>query len=161
MLINLQSLNIDVLITDNVIETLVKFIQNNLKDKEAGGILTGKIFSDRIEITSCSTPSNLDTQKRFNFVRSYKSAQKFIDKVFQHSKGKEIYLGEWHTHPEHIPTPSNTDLQSFKQTITKNKLNSSIHFMIIVGIKQIYIGTYVKGKLLTEDYFNSNTFSFS
>jgi|SRR5690554_1280205 len=151
----LSLLNIEVKIHDKVIKTFLEFIQKTAYDKEAGGVLTGKIFDNHIEIISCSEPSILDRRRRYNFIRSHKSAQKFINKVFYESKGEEIYLGEWHTHPEHIPTPSRTDLKSFRKTINENNLNSEIHFMIIVGITNIYVGTYKMGELVIENRFDN------
>lgn len=152
---DLRLLDIDVKIHDEVIKTFLSFIQKTACDKEAGGVLTGKIFDNHIEVISCSEPSKLDKRKRYNFIRSHKAAQRFINKVFYKSKGEEVYLGEWHTHPEYIPTPSRTDLKSFRKTINENNLNSEIHFMIIVGITKIYVGTYKMGELINEERFDN------
>lgn len=151
---DLELLNINLKIHDDVMRVFLDFIQNSACDKEAGGVLTGKIFENHIEVISCSKPSKLDKRSRYNFIRSHKAAQGFINKVFYHSNGSEIYLGEWHTHPEETPTPSETDIISFKRTITENKLNSEFHFMIIVGVDQIYVGSYSKGELIIEKRFD-------
>lgn len=89
------------------------------------GIITGKVYENLVKVLNCSEPTVFDKQSRYNFNRSYKSAQNYINKKFEESKGEEIYLGEWHTHPEDVPIPSNTDVNDFNKTITKNKLNDN------------------------------------
>lgn len=143
---NIEYSNFTISISEIVLNIFHKFIQDNEESPESGGILTGKIYEDLIIILNCSEPSYLDKRSRYNFDRSYKSAQKFINEKFERSKGEEIYLGEWHTHPEDIPTPSATDINNFKKTIKNNRLNSNIHFMVIIGRISIYIGIYVDTK---------------
>jgi len=136
--------NIKVEISSNVIELLKSYIQDDKKKLESGGIVTGSIYDNRIRISNCSTPTKFDEQSRYNFTRSKKSGQDFINGKFKQSNGTEIYLGEWHTHPEKDPTPSCTDRISFSKTLSQNELNSDIHFMIIVGTNTVYIGVYEK-----------------
>lgn len=134
------------IISKTVYSTFSKYIQYDEKSFESGGILTGKIHSDFIDILACSEPSDLDVSSRYNFNRSFKTAQDFIDRKFEQSNGEEIYLGEWHTHPEDFPKPSKLDIKSFIKTISENRLNSKTHFMIIIGRSSIYIGIYYNRK---------------
>lgn len=145
-LMNIDCLNFNLSISEVVLNVFTKYIQNDGKSPESGGIITGKIYDNLIDIINCSEPSDLDIRSRYNFNRSFKTAQSFINEKFKESKGEEIYLGEWHTHPEDIPMPSNTDVNSFIKTINKNRLNSTVHFMIIVGRVSIYIGIYSNKK---------------
>ena len=139
---NIDCFNFKLSISEVVLNVFKKYIQNDAKSPESGGIITGKLYESLIDVLDCSEPSNLDVRSRYNFNRSFKTAQNFINEKFKKSKGEEIYLGEWHTHPEDIPTPSNTDINSFIKTINKNRLNSTVHFMMIVGRVSIYIGIY-------------------
>lgn len=148
-MLNLKQLNmrfnyndIEVTFDELVLNTFKNYIQFNDNDYEAGGILVGKKYSSLIEITNCSVPNKKDKRGKHNFKRAYKSAQKFINKQFKSSKGSKIYLGEWHTHPENTPCPSHTDIKSFEKTIRENRLNSNIHFMVIVGRIDVYIALY-------------------
>lgn len=150
--LNYNDLNI--YLSDEVISVFKKYIQNDLKKPEAGGIITGKVYKKLVEILNSSEPTVLDERSRFNFKRSFKSAQIYINEKFIESKGEEIYLGEWHTHPEDVPTPSQTDIKDFNKTITKNKLNSDIHFMIIVGRIAIYVGIYIDRKFSKKVIIN-------
>lgn len=156
---NLHLMNIDCFsfklsISQVVLNVFMKYIQNDGKSPESGGIITGKIYDNLIDVMNCSEPSDLDSRSRYNFNRSFKTAQSFINEKFKKSKGEEIYLGEWHTHPEDFPTPSNTDINSFFKTINKNRLNSTIHFMIIVGRISIYIGIYINKKFTEKILVN-------
>ncbi|WP_121965000.1 Mov34/MPN/PAD-1 family protein [Myroides sp. N17-2] len=150
---NIECYNFTLSLSDIVLNIFKKHVQYDVHLPESGGILTGKLYEDLVEILNCSEPTVSDKQSRYNFNRSYKAAQIFINEKFEKSKGKEIYLGEWHTHPEDNPTPSVTDIKNFTKTISKNKLNSNTHFMIIIGIKSIYIGIYTERKLIENKNF--------
>ncbi len=138
-------------IDQKVFDKVKTFIQDDEYKPEAGGILLGYYIDDySFYITDFSTPSENDKSSRFNFLRSFINAQKLIERYFKSSKGKKIYLGEWHTHPEKLPTPSNTDLNSFKEQLKKNVLNSKFIFMIIIGTEVIYAGAYYKDGLINQ-----------
>ncbi|MFW2135495.1 Mov34/MPN/PAD-1 family protein [Chryseobacterium sp. TY4] len=143
---NIDCCDLTISLSKEVIFIFKKYIQNDAKKPESGGVLTGKIYENLVDILNCSEPSHLDKRSRYNYNRSHKSAQKYINEKFEESGGEEIYLGEWHTHPEDIPSPSCTDVKSFNKTLNKNKLNSDIHFMIIIGITHLYIGIYFNKK---------------
>ena len=64
--------------------------------------------------------------------------------LFKKSKGKCIYLGEWHTHPEDYPTPSSLDRKSLVDQILKSQLNSNKIFGIIIGLKGLHISLVKK-----------------
>lgn len=133
-------------IDNSVFEIFKKYIQDDNKKEESGGVLIGKVYDNHIEILDCSEPTQFDKRSRYNFNRSFKSGQEFIDMKFESSQGKEIYLGEWHTHPENNPRPSGIDLKNFEKSLKNNILNSDTHFMIIIGITSIYIGVYIDKK---------------
>lgn len=138
-------------IAPNVVEVLEKFVQNDNNKNEAGGILIGYYIDDySYYISDLSTPKVGDISTRFSFLRSHINAQRLVKQMFKLSKGKKIYLGEWHTHPEDLPTPSFTDLTSIKDQFTTNVLNSKSIFMVIMGIKAIYVGVYDKAGLINQ-----------
>ena len=138
-------------IDQKVIDIFNSFIQDDRNKPEAGGILMGYYIDDySFYVSDLSTPSENDKRSRFNFIRSFINAQKFIERFFKSSKGKKIYLGEWHTHPEKLPTPSSTDLKSFEVQLKNNKLNSKFIFMIIIGTAGIYVATYCKLGLINK-----------
>ena len=138
-------------IDQRVFDKVISFIQDKKNKPESGGILMGYYIDEfSIYISDLSIPSEKDKSSRFNFVRSFINTQKIIDNFFKKSKGKKIYLGEWHTHPEKDPIPSSTDLDSFQNQLKTNKLNSNFIFMIIIGTEGIYVASYSKSVLINK-----------
>ena len=43
------------------------------------------------------------------------------------------YLGEWHTHPEDVPSPSSHDRRDWLRTLDTAQFEQSFLFFIIVG----------------------------
>ena len=143
----------DIILTidQKVLEIFRSFIQDDENKPEAGGVLMGYYIDDySFYISDLTIPAQSDISSRFTFIRSFKNAQKIIAQFFKKSKGKKIYLGEWHTHPEKMPTPSSTDLNSFKKQLGTNELNSKCIFMIIIGTKGIYAASYCKSVLINK-----------
>ncbi|SEL23477.1 Mov34/MPN/PAD-1 family protein [Parapedobacter koreensis] len=152
----LQAIELDyvgckIVITEEVLMKMIRYIQIGFKDPESGGVLTGIIYDGEIRVTGCSVPTRYDKRNRYNFIRSAKSAQTFINTRFAISEGIEVYLGEWHTHPEDHPTPSGIDIADFKKTIQVSRINSETTLMMIVGRKGFYIGVY-KYTILIQQY---------
>ncbi|WP_100612825.1 Mov34/MPN/PAD-1 family protein [Confluentibacter lentus] len=140
--------NLSIKISEEVFEKMKSFIQDENHKPEAGGILIGYYLEDNnYSIIDSSSPSRFDKSSRYNFTRSKKNSQKIINKNFKDSKGKKIYLGEWHTHPEDYPTPSCLDKKSILEQIRGNILNSKIIFMLILGRKGIYISYADKNEI--------------
>ena len=51
------------------------------------------------------------------------------------SNGTVTYIGEWHTHPELTPNPSQIDLNSWKNLLPQRPM-----VLLIQGYNEIYIG---------------------
>jgi len=138
-------------ITEQAFDKMLRFKQDTWKKPESGGILLGYYIEDSsFTLTDVTIPTDLDKSSRFNFIRAKKSAQKAINKYFKESGGKKIYLGEWHSHPENLPTPSNLDCKSIKEQISLNKLNSEIIFMIIIGTIGLSISVVTAKKIIYQ-----------
>lgn len=138
-------------------QELLSFVQDSKEKPESGGILIG-LYIDKysIVISEITKPTEYDKKSRFSFNRSVKSIKNIILDKFKSSKGKKIYMGEWHSHPENYPHPSSTDLDSFLIQLNQNKLNSDILIMLIVGIKGMYFGVYNKTNLISGYNVNYN-----
>lgn len=129
-------------ISDEVLTVLDSYKNGSMK-KEAGGILLGTVtLEDEITILRLSLPNSHDRASKYNFERDKNIAQIIINHEFYNSAGKIIYIGEWHTHPECNPTPSNTDIAMIKGQFKNNKLNESFLIMIIQGTQSLYIAIY-------------------
>lgn len=121
------------LINQGVLQIFVDNRQISANDFESGGILLGSVFDDHIVINNATTPSDGDIRGLFFFHRQRKRAQKIIHNAFSESSGKQIYIGEWHTHSQKIPTPSFKDRCEIKRAFKKSKTNLSFIILIIVG----------------------------
>lgn len=69
-----------------------------------------------------------------------KSEQREIDRW--HSKGFH-YVGDWHTHPESVPSPSGRDSESIRDCFVKSKHHLLGFLLIIVGTAPLPEGLYV------------------
>jgi integrative and conjugative element protein (TIGR02256 family) len=139
--------------SSEVISKLTEYLQNDLGKPESGGILIGySLETGDHSITDITVPGKGDRQSRYSFVRSVKRAQNILDMHFKKSKGKKIYLGEWHTHPEDNPHPSSIDKNSILERIRKDKIHSDTIFMVICGTEAIYIQKVKKSGLQESLY---------
>ncbi len=109
-------------------------------DKEAGGILVGRILveGNNIIIDDISEPMPTDKRKRNSFSRGPDGHQEYMNESFQREKGCCFYLGEWHTHPEKVPNPSSIDRKDWERLL-KVGFESGCLFFIIVGIDDLKV----------------------
>lgn len=79
---------------------------------ETGGVLLGHIEDDVLIIDKASNGGPNAVHEEFYFRADPNYVDMFIDMKIANSDGKLRYLGEWHTHPQINPTPSDLDLNS-------------------------------------------------
>jgi integrative and conjugative element protein (TIGR02256 family) len=134
---NLGRIKID----PQVWERMKPHIQLLPEAKEAGGVLLGRFIKDSkdIVIDKITIPMIGDKRTRFSFIRGEAMHQRIVDREWSRSKGTCNYLGEWHTHPENYPSPSNTDIADWKRKLKEGHYSSRYLYFIIVGIKELYI----------------------
>jgi len=130
------------------VKTIFKFFRQDSTDKnEAGGILLGQLNKDSILITRASIPNRKDNAGKYSFVRDKTMAQLIIDYEFANSGGRTLYLGEWHTHPENVASPSSVDKLMIHEQFEKNKIHTTFLLLVILGLKKDYISIYEGKKL--------------
>lgn len=123
----------------SVVKLLASHRQVAPHHHEAGGVLLGRhlLASSDIVVDEISEPMNGDTRSRFQFRRDRDNHQRRIDEAWQASRGTCVYLGEWHTHPEPVPTPSSTDLHDWRRRLRTDIFDGNALYFIIVGIQHI------------------------
>lgn len=137
-------------ISGEVLSKLVKFKQGKGAN-ESGGIILGLVYDDNsVCITKISLPNRFDKATRNSFERDKRAAQVIVDNEFCKSKGKVIYLGEWHTHPEPNPTPSMTDVLMIKKQYRQNEINVDFLILMIQGTESLYLAVYNGNKLISK-----------
>ncbi len=134
-------------IADSVMDLISNFRQTKSTDNEAGGILIGQIKDNNIYILKASIPNKFDKPSRYNFECDKEIAQIIIEHEFYNSEKKSIYFGEWHTHPQDIPIPSNIDKSMIYNQFRLNRLNEPFLILIIQGNSDLYVGFYDGKKL--------------
>lgn len=92
-------------IGESALLKMLEYRQDTSEAKEAGGILVGRFLLESPDyiIDDVSIPMENDVRKRYRFSRSPKGHQEFFNQKWAESQGRCFYLGEWHTHPEHLP----------------------------------------------------------
>lgn len=131
-------------ISTDVLETFRRHRQVSFQDSESGGIILGSVFNDHVLINQATTPGNGDRRGPCIFHRHKERAQKIVNERFSKSQGKQIYIGEWHTHRQVHPNPSFKDKFEIKRAYRKSKLNLDFVVLIVVGnqnlLGNIWIG---------------------
>ena len=79
---------------------------------ESGGVLIGHLEDDVLVIDKASNGGPNAVHEEFYFRADPNYVDMFIDMEIANSDGELRYIGEWHTHPQIDPTPSDLDLQS-------------------------------------------------
>lgn len=137
---------------ENVLNIFRRFKQIDKHLPESGGILLGQIENKNIYFLKASIPNKFDRGSRFSFIRDKDAAQIIVDYEFANSLNKTIYLGEWHTHPEHVPSPSPQDKKMIKEQFSKNSINEGFVFLFIAGLSKLFISVYNGKDLIVGCY---------
>ena len=132
-----------VIIEDNALNDMYKYKPERYSH-ENGGILLGKFNKEENTyiVSNVSTTNFEDKKGRSFFIRSKRQAQLIINKFWKKSKGEINYLGEWHTHNQMNPHPSDIDKKLVKQMLDNKNIEIENVFMIILGKENdLYICT--------------------
>ena len=100
------------LLPADVVRTIDKYARD---DREAGGILLGRYRMPHVEIVTCSEPMPLDVRTLIGFDRRDPGHQRDALKLWKVSRRTVTFIGEWHTHPEEVPSPSSIDLSTWAE----------------------------------------------
>jgi len=118
-----------VLIEEEVVDSLDRWRQNG-SQAEAGGILIGYRRPPHLHVITCTTPFAKDRRSRFEFLRRDPQHALIARQYWHETDGQAYYLGDWHTHPVAIPSPSAVDHKEWKKLI-KSRLGPRLLFVIV------------------------------
>lgn len=109
------------------------FAQHAADAPEAGGVLLGRHLRDgsAIVVDAVTVPMGGDERARTRFHRARRRHQAAIDAAWVASDGTCTYLGEWHTHPEPIPSPSPIDLRDWRRRLRQDRYTPPLLFAIV------------------------------
>ena len=114
--------------------------QKGWLSKEAGGQLFAAIDGGVWHVVAATGPRVADRRGRFHFWPDRKTEQREID---QHFITGLVYVGDWHTHPEDVPTPSHDDTLSIQNVVRESTLYTSGLLLCIVGLARFPKGLHV------------------
>jgi integrative and conjugative element protein (TIGR02256 family) len=109
-------------IADEVVEIIEGFSLPAENDREAGGILIGSYRGPHVEILHCTTPLPADRRHWNMFDRSDPGHREEAMRRWQDSGRTMTFVGEWHTHPEPVPSPSFLDRSTWKRIARRHKI---------------------------------------
>lgn len=131
---------LEVIFEPDALSAFHRHRQTNRWRKEAGGQLFARINGSRWEIKVATGPKDRDRRGRFMFWPDRQSEQEEIYSF--HSRGLD-YVGDWHTHPQDEPKPSNSDLTSIGTIVTSSRHHLPGFLLVIVGRRTFPAGLWV------------------
>ena len=94
-----------------------------------------------------------DVRKRTRFFRRDKKHIEYFTDVYNDNEGIYRYVGEWHTHPEDVPSFSSLDKKNWKKIFSD--LDQSEQFHFIIGRKGVTAWRYNGTSSITKIGFFS------
>lgn len=127
-----------IIIDGSVVQKFIQYQQNNSSDYEAGGLLLGRHLKDcsHLAVDYISEPQQGDKRSRYSFFRG-KRHQNTAHQYWDIYNGTCAYLGNWHTHPEPYPTPSQTDINDWLNVLKNDIYEGNYLYFVIVGTHEI------------------------
>ena len=129
-----------IVLTDPVFVCFDRHRQVTADSPEAGGQLFARFDGNIIRVEGATGPRPSDHRSPTSFIPNRAAERREIRRNFK--KGFH-YVGDWHTHPESRPSPSLTDIRSFRDMYRKSRHGLAGFLMVIVGIVPDEDGLYV------------------
>lgn len=100
---------------------------------ETGGILIGRYEGSHrwACVTMATGPAEDSRRGPVTFYRGIRGLQELLSRVWSRRGG--YYLGEWHYHPRHRPTPSETDTKELRGISQNRGYHCPEPVLIVVG----------------------------
>jgi integrative and conjugative element protein (TIGR02256 family) len=130
----------EIVIHPDVLRHFHRHRQSSIIAPEVGGQLFAEFLPGRVCIRIATGPANEDKRGRFWFVPNQNRQNAEIQKLF---KERLHFVGDWHTHPELVPSPSGTDLASMQDCFKKSRHQLKSFVMAIVGQADFPEGLWV------------------
>ena len=124
----------------SVLEHFGKCRQDGPRKREAGGQIFARFRLPDILLQEVTGPRVRDRRTRVSYWPDKASEQREINS--RHRRGLH-FIGDWHTHPQDIPSPSGLDISSIQDSFLKSSHTLNGFILVIVGRCPIPTGLYV------------------
>ena len=117
-------------LSDDVLRRFCQHRQVKIWQKEAGGQLFAKFDGHLVDVIEATGPRPTDRRTRTRYEPDKNAEQAEIDLRFPSGLH---FIGDWHTHPEDIPSPSGLNLHSTADSFQRSKHGLDAFLLVIVG----------------------------
>lgn len=119
-----------IILTESVLAHIAAHRQRRFWQSESGGQLFARLEGQDILVVEATGPRPGDQRGR-SFYRPDKAAEQAeIDARFRHGLH---FVGDWHTHPQTYPEPSNSDLASIADAVRRSTYTLNGFILLVVG----------------------------
>jgi integrative and conjugative element protein (TIGR02256 family) len=125
-----------IVFSSKVLRKLQVLVDRKTDDCESGGLLLGFVRGNHFDVRMITVPYKKDHTSRYSFIRRDERHLNIFQAIRLRINRSLTYIGEWHTHPEDNPRPSNIDINEWKSI--KSTRPYPVVFMIL-GKKDFYI----------------------
>lgn len=129
-----------IILTDRVLSVMHKYRQLHPHAREAGGQLYAKFEGVDTLILEATKPKLLDKRTRYRF-KPNRILQRF--EIYNRYRKGLHFVGDWHTHPEKIPSPSNKDINYMNNHFHLSFKKFRAFVMVIIGTEPEPKGLHV------------------
>jgi integrative and conjugative element protein (TIGR02256 family) len=119
-----------VVLQTTALDTIDRYRQRRLWQREAGGQLFARFDGAHTLVEVATAPSRRDLRTRFGF-RPHQPSQKAEIRGY-YDNGLH-FVGDWHSHPQHPPEPSYTDLASVRDCFQQSRHDLRALLLIVSG----------------------------
>jgi integrative and conjugative element protein (TIGR02256 family) len=126
----LPVVTINATVLPTVVDRIRDLSRASVDGNETGGILLGRGPDERglIVVERAGEPGENAERKPNFFLRDRAHAQRLADEAWRESGA--VWVGEWHTHPTGLPTPSPQDLATYSSLLADPELA----FQVLVSV---------------------------
>jgi integrative and conjugative element protein (TIGR02256 family) len=120
---------------------LISYRQLKCLAPEAGGQLFASMDEPKVmRIVEATGPRLTDRRSLFGYHPDRKAEKLEITDRYAHGLH---FVGDWHTHAQSVPRPSDTDLESMAETVAQSVYDIPGFLLVIVGRRTFSDGLHV------------------
>lgn len=127
-----------VIFEPQVLAVFWKYRQRYFCQPEGGGILLGRRRGRHLEVLAATEPSPHDKRFTYFFAREAVGHAEAAVQAWIRGGNQVDYLGEWHTHPQAIPTPSSIDRAEWRKLLQQRSDMTTL-LTVVVGTKELHV----------------------